>query len=101
MIKELSYKAISLQKPNFFKLCIIKLVCIACQMMQYQIVWFTSLRCMHDLSGWGYRYKNDIFFYSKSIFQNGGCNMKSTVLGLKDDANIVLNIIEIRVYIRL
>ena len=44
-------------------------------MVQYQIVWFTGFRCMHDLCGWGYytllknSYKNAIFSIPSSCFK--------------------------------
>ena len=34
-----------------------------------------------------------LFFYSKFMLQNGGCNRKSTLLDLKDDDDIVLEFI--------
>ena len=68
-------------------------------MMQSQLVWFTVFHRMNDLSGWGNSIPLKVylqichFFYSKSMLQNGGCNRKSTVLGLKDGDNIVLKFI--------
>ena len=48
-----SIRPFSWLKPIFFKLCILKLICTDCLMVQYHIVWFTDFCCMHDLSGWG------------------------------------------------
>ena len=49
-----SIRPFSWLKPIFFKLCILKLICIDYLMMQYQLVWFTDFCCMHDVNGWGY-----------------------------------------------
>ena len=63
-------------------------------MVQYQIVWFTGFRCMHDLSGWVKSIVTKmLFFYSKFMLQNGGCKRKNTLLDLKDDEYIVLKFI--------
>ena len=65
-------------------------------MVQYQIVWFTGFRCIHDLSGWGnstplkVKIQKCYFFYFKFMLQNSGCNRKSTLLDLKDDDNSVM-----------
>ena len=65
-------------------------------MVQYQIVWFTGLGCMHDLSGWGNSTPLDtkmLFFLFQVHAQHDGCNRKSTLLHLKDDDNIVMKFI--------
>ena len=93
-----SIRPFSCLNPIFF-IFILYLICIDCLTMQYQLVWFTGFQCMHDLSGWGNSFplkvwlQKSIFFYSKFILQNGGCNRKSTLLDLKDDDNIVLKFI--------
>ena len=46
-------------------------------MVQYQIVWFTGLGCMHDVSGWGNSTPLDtkmLFFLFQVHAQHDGCN---------------------------